>query len=169
MRILISNQNLSRHWKNIKKHWEATCILRPVSPTREMIKRNCFRLSQLEARLGIPIIATNDVHYHAPERRELQDVLTCVREKCTIHTAGFRLHLNAERYLKPVEEMQRLFRQYPEAIYRTQEITDACRFSLDELKYLYPEEITSEGRTPMEELVHLTSGRCQRAFRWNDS
>jgi len=131
--------------------------------TGDDLKR-LFRLSQLEARLGIPMVATNDVHYHAPERRELQDILTCVREKCTIHTAGFRLHQNAERYLKPVEEMERLFRQYPEAIYRTQEIADACRFSLDELKYLYPEEITSEGRTPMEELVHLTWEGAKERF-----
>lgn len=118
--------------------------------------KRLFRLSQLEARLGIPLLATNDVHYHAPERRELQDVLTCIREKCTIHSAGFRLHQNAERYLKPLDEMHRLFRQYPGAIRRALELSEACRFSLDELKYLYPEEITSEGRTPMEELVHLT-------------
>lgn len=118
--------------------------------------KKLFRLSQLETRLKIPLVATNNVHYHATERRELQDVLTCIREKCTIHSAGFKLHKNAERYLKPIDEMHRIFRQYPEAIRRALELADACRFSLDELKYLYPEEITSEGRTPMEELVYLT-------------
>ena len=118
--------------------------------------KKLFRLSQLEAQLGIPLVATNNVHYHAPDRRELQDVLTCIREKCTIHSAGFKLHSNAERYLKPIEEMYRLFRQYPGAINRALELADACQFSLDELKYLYPEEITSGGRTPMEELVYLT-------------
>ena len=118
--------------------------------------KKLFRLSQLEAQLGIPLVATNNVHYHAPDRRELQDVLTCIREKCTIHSAGFKLHPNAERYLKPIDEMYRLFRQYPGAINRALELVDACQFSLDELKYLYPEEITSEGRTPMEELVYLT-------------
>ena len=118
--------------------------------------KKLFRLSELEAQLGTPLVATNNVHYHVPDRRELQDVLTCIREKCTIHSAGFKLHPNAERYLKPIDEMHRLFRQYPEAINRALELADACRFSLDELKYLYPEEITSEGRTPMEELVYLT-------------
>ena len=118
--------------------------------------KKLFRLSQLEARLGIPLVATNNVHYHASDRRELQDVLTCIREKCTIHSAGFKLHSNAERYLKPIDEMYRLFRQYPEAIKCALELADACQFSLDELRYLYPEEITSEGRTPMEELVYLT-------------
>lgn len=118
--------------------------------------KKLFRLSQLEAQFGIQLVATNNVHYHASDRRELQDVLTCIREKCTIHSAGFKLHSNAERYLKPINEMYRLFRQYPEAIKRALELADACQFSLDELKYLYPEEITSEGRTPMEELVYLT-------------
>lgn len=119
-------------------------------------QKRLFQLSKLASRLSIPLVATNDVHYHAPERRELQDVLTCIREKCTIPTAGFRLHPNAERYLKPIEEMKRLFRDYPDAILRTQEIADSCQFSLDQLTYVYPEEITTEGRNPQEELVHLT-------------
>src|SRR4030095_6598725 len=97
--------------------------------------KKLFRLSQLAKRFNTPLVATNDVHYHNPARRELQDVLTCIREKCTIYNAGFPLHENAERYLKPAEEMLRLFRQYPGAIQRTQEITDACQFSLSTLKY----------------------------------
>ena len=112
-------------------------------------------LHQLSDQLNIPMVATNDVHYHEPARRQLQDIVTCIREKCTIHTAGYRLHPNAERYLKTKEEMLRLFRQYPDAIQRTQEIAEACQFSLDELKYEYPEEITTEGRTPQEELTYL--------------
>ena len=114
-----------------------------------------YRLFQLSVSTNTPVIATNDVHYHTTERRELQDVLTCIREKCTIHTAGFRLHPNAERYLKPVEEMIRLFRLYPSAVWRTQEIVDACHFSLDQLKYRYPKEVIASTRTPIEELRHL--------------
>ena len=114
-----------------------------------------YRLSQLSAKLQIPMIVTNDVHYHDPSRRQLQDVLTCIREKCTITTAGFRLHENAERYLKPAEEMKRLFRNYPNAILLTQEIVEACQFSLNELKYEYPAEITNDGRTAQEELQLL--------------
>ncbi len=115
-------------------------------------------------RLGLPMVATNDVHYHHPDRRELQDIVTCVREKCTIHNAGFRLHPNAERFLKPGEEMERLFRQYPDAIRNTQAIADACRFSLSELKYQYPKEITTCGRTPQEELKFLTWKGAKQAF-----
>ena len=117
--------------------------------------KKLYRLDQLSQRLNIPLVATNDVHYHNLQRRELQDVLTCVREKCTIYNAGFRLHENAERYLKPAAEMQRLFLKFPEAIERTQEIADACQFSLSSLKYVYPEELTTEGRTPLEELETL--------------
>lgn len=117
--------------------------------------KRLFRVSQLSKRLNVRMVATNDVYYHIPERRELQDVLTCVREKCTIYTAGFKLHQNAERFLKPIGEMQRLFREYPDALAATQEIADACRFSLNELQYVYPEEITADGRTPQEELEYL--------------
>jgi error-prone DNA polymerase len=118
--------------------------------------KQLHRIYQLAKELHMQMVATNDVHYHHPTRRELQDIVTCVREKCTIHNAGFRLHSNAERYLKPIDEMLRLFRQYPDAIRRTQEISEACTFSLDQLKYQYPKEVTSEGRTPQEELTHLT-------------
>lgn len=116
--------------------------------------KRLYRLSQLATEFDVPLVAVNDVHYHIPERRELQDIMTCIREKCTIYTAGFKLHQNAERYLKPEKEMIRLFAQYPEAIERTQEIAEACQFSLSELKYVYPEEITN-GRPPFEELEEL--------------
>jgi len=115
-----------------------------------------FRMQQLGENLAIPLVALGDVHYHIPERRELQDVLTCIREKCTIQTAGFKLYPNAERYLKPIAEMERLFRPYPDAIARTMEIATACCFSLDDLKYVYPDELSSNGRTAQEELAYLT-------------
>lgn len=123
-----------------------------------------FQLNNLSRQLDIPLVATNDVHYHEPGRRQLQDIVTCIREKCTIHNAGFRLHPNAERYLKTPEEMKRLFAPYPDALQRTLEISEACRFSLDELRYQYPEEITTEGRTPQEELVHLTWQGARERF-----
>ncbi|GAC1585829.1 MAG: hypothetical protein NVS3B19_03800 [Ginsengibacter sp.] len=87
-----------------------------------------YRLTQLSSKLNIPLIATNDVHYHEPERRQLQDILTCIREKSTIYNAGYLLHPNAERFLKPNEEMLRLFMQYPAPVMRIHEIVDACKF-----------------------------------------
>ena len=116
------------------------------------------------AQLGVPMVATNDVHYHEPLRRELQDVETCIREKCTIHNAGFLLHANAERYLKPVDEMERLFLQYPDALVRTQEIADACNFSLDTLKYLEPDWISPDGRSADEHLAQYTWEGAKKRF-----
>lgn len=119
-------------------------------------QKRLFRLGQLEARLGTPVIALNDVLYHTADRRELQDVLTCIRERCTVQEAGYRLQANAERYLKSISEMHRLFRTYPQAIENALQLAQACTFSLDELNYQYPEEITTGGRSPMEELIRLS-------------
>src|SRR5690606_14036649 len=91
--------------------------------------RRLGTLDALGRRTGTPLVAVNDVHYHTPELRALADVVTCIREKCTIHEAGFRLAANAERHLKPPAEMARLFAAFPDAIARTIEIADACRFS----------------------------------------
>lgn len=122
-----------------------------------------YSLSQLSTKLGIPLVATNDIHYHESDRRQLQDIVTCIREKCTVYTAGYRLHQNAERYLKPKEEMERLFRKYQEALKHSLEIAASCQLSLDSLKYEYPEEITHEGRSPQEELTVLAwEGAHQR-------
>lgn len=138
-----------------------------IAATRSYLgddQKRLFQLSRLSASLDIPLAATNDVHYHDPARRELQDVLTCVREKCTISEAGFRLYQNAERHLKPIEEMHRLFRQYEEAVQHTVDIANACQFSLGSLKYIYPQELTSEGRSPIEELEHLTLNGAREMF-----
>ena len=113
-------------------------------------------LAQLARRVGLGLVATNAVLYHAPHRRPLQDVLTCIREKCTIAEAGFRLEANAERHLKPAHEMARLFKGHEDALERTMEIADACSFSLDELRYEYPDEPVPEGETPQSHLVDLT-------------
>ena len=113
-------------------------------------------LAAVAGRCGTPLIATNAVLYHAAHRRPLQDVLTCVREKTTINAAGLRLEANAERHLKRPSEMARLFRGHEAALARTLEIADACRFSLDELVYEYPDEPVPAGVTPQMHLATLT-------------
>jgi error-prone DNA polymerase len=113
-------------------------------------------LVALAERTGTPVVATNAVLYHASHRRPLQDVLTCIREKCTIHDAGLRLEANAERHLKAPQEMARLFAGHGGALDRTIEIAEACRFSLDELQYEYPDEPVPEGKTPQSHLEELT-------------
>src|SRR3569833_3074078 len=119
--------------------------------------KRLYRISKL----GVPMVATNNVYYHEKSRRELQDVVTCVREKCTITNAGFKLYANAERYFKDKQEMDRLFLEYRDAIARTIEIADACLFSLDTLKYLEPEWVSPDGRTADEHLAaHTWVGVC---------
>jgi error-prone DNA polymerase len=113
------------------------------------------RLADFCARHGVPIIATNDVLYHAPERRPLQDVLTCIRTHCTIEQAGYRLEANAERHLKSAEEMARLFKGFEPALHRTVEIVERCNFSLDELSYEYPDEPVPPGKSPQDHLHDL--------------
>ena len=120
-------------------------------------------LAELGERHGAPLVAVNDVHYHAPERRPLLDVVTCIREKCTFSQAGFRLAVNAERHLKAPSEMARLFKNFPDAIARTVEIANACTFSLGELKYEYPDEPVPPGKTAQQHLEDLTwAGAAER-------
>ena len=118
-------------------------------------RRHLARLNELAQRAEAPLVAVNDVLYHAPERLPLADVVTCIREKCTLAEAGFRLAVNAERHLKSPTEMARLFADFPEAVARTVEIADACRFSLDQLRYEYPDEPVPPGSNPQQHLEHL--------------
>ncbi|MCC7346935.1 MAG: error-prone DNA polymerase, partial [Variibacter sp.] len=112
---------------------------------------------------GVPLIAVNDVLYHHPDRRELQDVLTCIREHVTIEAAGRLLAANAERHLKPGAEMARLFAAAPEAIEETLRLDAVLAFSLDELRYEYPDESMAGFATPQEALEHLVwEGAAQR-------
>ena len=121
-------------------------------------------MAELSERTGIPLVATNAVLYHEPQRRYLQDVLTCIREKCTLAEAGSRLMANAERHLRPRGEIARRYTLHAdarlarigrEAIARTLEIAGRCTFTLDELRYEYPHELVPEGATAMEHLEEL--------------
>jgi error-prone DNA polymerase len=118
--------------------------------------RRLGTLDALGKRAGTPLVAVNDVNYHTPARRALADVVTCIRERCTIHEAGFRLAANAERHLKPPAEMARLFAAFPDAIACTLEIAEACRFKLDDLQNEYPDEPVPPGKTAQEHLEDLT-------------
>jgi error-prone DNA polymerase len=121
------------------------------------------RLVQFARRAGLPLVATNDVHYHCPERRPLHDVLTAVRYGMTVSELGARRFPNAERHLKSPEEMAALFSRCPRAIANGLALTERCQFSLDELRYEYPEEICPPGTTLAQHLADLTwSGARER-------
>jgi error-prone DNA polymerase len=110
----------------------------------------------------VPTVATGDVLYHTPARRILQDVVTCIREGCTIDQAGFRRERTVDRCLKSPNEMARLFARHPEAVARTLEIVERCRFSLSDLRYQYPEEVEDPALTPQQTLERLVRECAQR-------
>jgi error-prone DNA polymerase len=127
--------------------------------TRRFRQNDAVRLHALEAvarEAGTPTVTTNDVLYHVPERRMLQDVMTCIREGCTIDEAGFRRERFADHFLKSPAEIERLFAHHPGAVRRTMEIAERCRFSLDELRYQYPSEVVAPGETAQGTLERLT-------------
>ena len=113
-------------------------------------------LADLAQDLRIPTIATNDVLYHTPDRRMLHDVMTCIRLGNTIDTLGYKRELSADRFLKPPDEMARLFARHPEAVERTQEIVEDCAFSFRDLNYQYPDEKLIPGLTAQEALEQKT-------------
>ena len=112
-------------------------------------------LADMAQRARVPTVVTGDVLYHAPQRRILQDVVTCIREGCTIDDAGYRRERFADRHLKSPEEMARLFAAYPEALARSSEIAASCTFSLAELSYQYPDELQRDDETPQQGLERL--------------
>ncbi|MGE5504417.1 MAG: error-prone DNA polymerase [Actinomycetota bacterium] len=111
----------------------------------------------LAARVGVPLLATNDVHYHMAARRPLQDVLVAVREGVPVEQAAGRLLFpNAERHMKAPEAMAHLFRRFPDAVAQTAVLAERCRFSLDELVFDYAADPVPEGETAQGRLERLT-------------
>ncbi len=128
-------------------------------------RERCTAISTLAASCRVPLVATNRVLYHAADRRPLQDVLTCIRLGTTVDAAGYALMANAERHLKPASEIARLFAESPCAIARTIEIAErAGGFSLDELRYEYPHEVTPEGVSPIQHLRALTGAGASTRY-----
>ncbi|WP_371454837.1 error-prone DNA polymerase [Brevundimonas sp. LM2] len=119
-------------------------------------RRRLARLKAMAQAADVPLLAVNDVLYHDPSERDLQDVLTCIREGVTVEAAGRRLLANAERHLKPPAEMARLFADTPEALDQTQVLLARARFDLEDLTYNYPQEPTPPGWSSQGWLEDLT-------------
>ncbi|WP_417583829.1 error-prone DNA polymerase [Pelagibacterium sp.] len=121
-------------------------------------------LAAVGQRHGVPLIATNDVLYHGAEQRDLQDIMTCIREGVNIETAGVLLEANAERHLKLPGEMERLFCNFPEALTEIERLLQTIDFSLDQLRYQYPEEPVPPGWEAQDYLEDLTWKRAQLRY-----
>ena len=147
-----------------RRAWPESLYLAASPLHRGDDRARLARLSAMARRTGAPLVATNAALHHHADRRALQDVLTCIREKTTIDEAGFRLQANAERSLKPPSEMARLFRGHEHALARTLEIVEACPFDLSELSYVYPDEPVPFGKTPDEHLRDLCELGAVRHF-----
>lgn len=130
-----------------------------LSLNRALEGRDEYRTAQVKSlaeQYGIPIVATNDVHFHQASCKPLQDALTAIRKNCSLKQAGYSIFQNSERHLKSAKEMAQLFRDMPEAIANTLRISEQCRFSLAELRYYYPSEWIPEGQSAQSYLEKLT-------------
>ncbi|MEO1996702.1 MAG: error-prone DNA polymerase [Planctomycetaceae bacterium] len=114
------------------------------------------RLRAASERVRVPLIAANAVHYHIPQRQKLHDVLCAIRHQCSVEKLGHRRFSNSERHLKSAAQMRGLFAGMPAAVERAAEVADRCHFTLDELKYQYPEEHCPAGRSAQDYLSQLT-------------
>jgi error-prone DNA polymerase len=149
-------KDFPEHLRRIAAAMPGRCYLAGQNLLEGGDQRKLAALNALGHDVGAPLVAANDVHYHEPDRRDAQDAFAAIRHHCTVAKAGYRLFANAERHLKPADEMARLFDRWPEAVARTAEIARRCRFSLDELKYEYPDDEAPEGVAPQEHLEKLT-------------
>ncbi|HEV8037138.1 error-prone DNA polymerase [Yoonia sp.] len=157
--IALPGENIDHFSAGLRRQIRALPTLKHIAASYLYRGDDRARINQLDALAranGLSILATNDVHYHAPDRRPLQDVMTCILHKTTIHKAGFLLDANAERHLKSPAQMARLFAEWPHAIAATRKVADACNFNLTELAYEYPRETVPDGSTAQEHLEALT-------------
>ncbi|MBS1054710.1 MAG: error-prone DNA polymerase [Acetobacter aceti] len=113
---------------------------------------------------GLACLATGDVLYHDARRHVLQDVVTAIREGCTVDALGNRRHVHADRHLKAPEEQARLFAAFPNALANTRRIAEACTFSLDGLTYQYPTETERSGESAQDTLTRLVEAALPRRY-----
>ena len=151
--------------ENLHKANAGNVWLMASMPYRGNDRRRLYQLKEISRTAGVPLIASNDVLYHAHERRMLQDVVSCIREKTTIEKAGRLLEINAERHLKGGSEMRLLFREAPEAIEETVRFADKIEFSFDQIKYVYPDEPVPPGKTPQRYLEDLVWKGIRKKYK----
>jgi error-prone DNA polymerase len=151
----------------IKAAWPQAVRLAGCTAYGPAFAREIAARAMAAARAKVPLLATNDVLYHRPERRRLQDVLACIREHVTLNSAGGLLEPHAERHLKAGAEMARLWRDYPSAVAETAALFGELSFSLDELRYQYPDETPPSGLSCDQELARLAAEGARQRYQGN--
>ncbi|MEO1980305.1 MAG: PHP domain-containing protein, partial [Fuerstiella sp.] len=170
--VPISTESQQRYARTFQTGVRSEIAEEQLTRCRSVFDDRCYALAELHLgpndraklhrwveicdRLNVPLAVANDVHYHATQRRPLHDVVTAIRCNATLQSLGHELHPNGERFLKPTSDLLRLFEDRAELLQRTVEIADRCTFSLDELRYEYPEELVPDGITSSEHLADLT-------------
>ncbi|CDG39788.1 DNA polymerase III alpha subunit [Asaia bogorensis] len=152
----VAGEDCALHLRKLRDAFGDRAYMALTLRRRPNDQMRLYELANMAHARRVKTVVTNDVLFDIHDRRILQDVVTCVRHNTTIDRAGFVRERHADRYLKPPQEIARLFSRYPEAIDRSMEIVERCRFSLDDLAYQYPDEITTPGQTPQEALEALT-------------
>ncbi len=157
------DQDLRRFLARLRGDFRGQAYLALTRRFRPHETQRLEQLAELARDVRMPTVATNDVLYHIPARRILQDVVTCIRLGKTVDTLGHDREWSTDRFLKEPQEMSRLFARYPEAVERTVDIAERCTFSLDQISYQYPDEKLIPGLTAQEALEKLTrEGAAER-------
>ena len=152
----IADETCALHLRRLREAFGDRAYMALTLRRRPNDQMRLWELSNMATIARVPTVVTNDVLFHEPGRQVMQDVVTAIRHNVTIDELGHRRERFADRYLKSSAEMHRLFGRYPEALARTMEIMERCKFSLDELAYQYPEEKLFPDLTPQQALEKLT-------------
>ncbi|GAA5444254.1 error-prone DNA polymerase [Microbulbifer sp. NBRC 101763] len=146
----------------IKQHFDGRLYIAYSNLLNADSNKLAQDLAQLSKQENIPLVATNAILMHCRSRKPLQDVLNANFHNCTLNELGYQLQQNAERYLRSLEDIERLYPE--EAIYRTIAIVERCSFCLSELRYQYPSEVIPKDKSPASYLRELV--KLGRKFRW---
>ncbi len=152
----VADETCALHLRRLREAFGDRAYMALTLRRRPNDQMRLWELSNMATIARVPTVVSNDVLFHEPSRQVMQDVVAAIRHNVTIDELGHRRERFADRYLKPPEEMHRLFGRYPEALSRTIEIMERCKFSLDELAYQYPEEKLFPDLTPQQALEKLT-------------
>ena len=136
----LEGAGFTRDLQRIASRFPGHCFLGATPVYDGQDQERLDRLAEISQAIGLPKVAVGNVLMHRSNRRPLADVLTCIREGCTIDAIGDRRLANGEHRLKSGDELARIFHRYPAALRRTVEIADRCVFRMDQLKYQYPDE-----------------------------